>query len=383
VQSIRERGILEPLVIKQDGTIISGHRRWRAAAALKMEHVPCRMAEYADALDEQEAVIEFNRQRVKTFEQKWNEGQHRERIERERQEMLRRQKIGAARVGIEMVQQIAPSKTRDVVAEAVGFGSGENYRRAGKVMAAAASGNEKAQELVQKLNREETTVHAAFKEITASEKAAQRKAEDEHRVLLLPPREDRCRLIVGDLATVEIAPGSIDAIITDPPYPKEYLPLYGVLAERAALWLKPGGGLIAMAGQSYLPEILALITPHLQYHWMLGYMAFGPHTQLWQRNIMSGWKPVLWFVKGKYVGAKVFDVVRSDEQDKDHHEWGQSVSGTSVLIERFTRPGDVVLDPFVGGGATAVAALRLNRLFIGIDVDAAAIETTRARVVGL
>lgn len=38
------------------------------------------------------------------------------------------------------------------------------------------------------------------------------------------------------------------------------------------------------------------------------------------------------------------------------------------FIKLFTQPGDVVLDPFMGSGTTAVAAERLQRNFIGIEV---------------
>jgi DNA modification methylase len=37
------------------------------------------------------------------------------------------------------------------------------------------------------------------------------------------------------------------------------------------------------------------------------------------------------------------------------------------FVRLFTRPGDVVLDPFAGSGTTGVAALRLGREFVGID----------------
>ncbi|MFT4256482.1 MAG: DNA methyltransferase [Pseudoxanthomonas sp.] len=44
-----------------------------------------------------------------------------------------------------------------------------------------------------------------------------------------------------------------------------------------------------------------------------------------------------------------------------------------ALLDRIVRassnPGDVVLDPFCGSGTTGVAALRLGRKFIGIDMD--------------
>lgn len=43
-----------------------------------------------------------------------------------------------------------------------------------------------------------------------------------------------------------------------------------------------------------------------------------------------------------------------------------------AAIEAFTAPGDVVLDPFVGGGTTLVEALALGRHSIGVDISALA-----------
>jgi len=39
------------------------------------------------------------------------------------------------------------------------------------------------------------------------------------------------------------------------------------------------------------------------------------------------------------------------------------------FIKLFTKEGDVVLDPFIGSGTSAVAAKKLNRDYIGIDVN--------------
>ena len=40
-----------------------------------------------------------------------------------------------------------------------------------------------------------------------------------------------------------------------------------------------------------------------------------------------------------------------------------------VAIEMFTEPGDLVLDPYVGGGTTAVEALAAGRCAIGVDIS--------------
>jgi site-specific DNA-methyltransferase (adenine-specific) len=50
------------------------------------------------------------------------------------------------------------------------------------------------------------------------------------------------------------------------------------------------------------------------------------------------------------------------------------------FIELYTWRGDVVLDPFMGSGSTAVAALRTGRRYLGYDTDPVYVESARARV---
>ncbi len=50
------------------------------------------------------------------------------------------------------------------------------------------------------------------------------------------------------------------------------------------------------------------------------------------------------------------------------------------LIHMNTYEDDVVLDPFMGSGTAAVAAVRTNRRFVGYDTDAAYVAAARARV---
>jgi DNA modification methylase len=50
------------------------------------------------------------------------------------------------------------------------------------------------------------------------------------------------------------------------------------------------------------------------------------------------------------------------------------------FIELYTWRDDVVLDPFMGSGSTAVAAVRTGRHFLGYDTDPAYVEAARARV---
>ncbi|HUC13852.1 MAG TPA: site-specific DNA-methyltransferase [Acidimicrobiales bacterium] len=50
------------------------------------------------------------------------------------------------------------------------------------------------------------------------------------------------------------------------------------------------------------------------------------------------------------------------------------------LIELYTYRGDLVLDPFLGSGTTAVAAVRAGRHFAGYDLDASYVQLAEGRV---
>jgi site-specific DNA-methyltransferase (adenine-specific) len=50
------------------------------------------------------------------------------------------------------------------------------------------------------------------------------------------------------------------------------------------------------------------------------------------------------------------------------------------LIELYTYKGDVVLDPFMGAGSTAVAAVETGRRYVGFDTDATYIDIAKRRI---
>lgn len=53
------------------------------------------------------------------------------------------------------------------------------------------------------------------------------------------------------------------------------------------------------------------------------------------------------------------------------------------IVEASSNPGDVVLDAFCGSGTTAIAAEKLNRRWICIDISSSAIETALKRILSL
>jgi site-specific DNA-methyltransferase (adenine-specific) len=76
------------------------------------------------------------------------------------------------------------------------------------------------------------------------------------------------------------------------------------------------------------------------------------------------------------------DVCKSavNDNDKRFHSWGQSETGMADLVERLTKPGQLVCDPFLGGGTTAFVSLSLGRRFTGCDIDVESIDKTRQRI---
>lgn len=54
---------------------------------------------------------------------------------------------------------------------------------------------------------------------------------------------------------------------------------------------------------------------------------------------------------------------------EQHHPTQKPVALMEVLIRQSSNEGDIVLDPFAGGGSTLIAAKRLNRRYIGFEID--------------
>ena len=68
------------------------------------------------------------------------------------------------------------------------------------------------------------------------------------------------------------------------------------------------------------------------------------------------------------------------ESSNKSHSAVFPVALPSWFINLFTQPGDTVLDPFVGSGSTAVAALTLSRHYIGIDVIPEYVDLSHERI---
>lgn len=186
----------------------------------------------------------------------------------------------------------------------------------------------------------------------------------------------------GDFREVLADLHDIDAIITDPPYPHEYIPLLGDLAAWADKVLRPDGVLAVLMGQFWLPEVYRLLDGHRPYRWTACYLTPGNGYAAMARKVQTNWKPLLIYGGGPSMG----DIIRADGAGdaaaKSLHKWGQDYGAFHTIIERLTSRGQTVADPFMGSGTTLLAAHALGRHAIGCDVDPASVATARERLHG-
>jgi 16S rRNA G966 N2-methylase RsmD len=215
--------------------------------------------------------------------------------------------------------------------------------------------------------------------IQRDREAEQRRVDQARAEAASTPVETTVDIRHGDFREVLADLANVDAIITDPPYPKQYLPLLGALADWADKALAQDGVLAVLMGQTYLPEVYRLLDGRRPYRWTACYLTPGNAYASHSARVHSNWKPLI--VYGG--GPRFADVIRSDGQDadaKNNHRWGQDYGAFHIIIERLTERGQTVVDPFAGSGTTLLAAHALGRHAIGCDIDAHAIATARERV---
>lgn len=65
-------------------------------------------------------------------------------------------------------------------------------------------------------------------------------------------------------------------------------------------------------------------------------------------------------------------MLQNNMKDKDTriHPTQKPKSLLVWLLEKFTKPGETILDPFLGSGTTAVASIELDRQWLGIEQEA-------------
>ena len=140
----------------------------------------------------------------------------------------------------------------------------------------------------------------------------------------------------------------LDLILTDPPYPAEYLDCLNGLAEFAVYALTAGRFLVTMTGQTFPPDVMTrLAHPSMNYQWSMRINLQRVHASLAAQGDEPRQACAL-VRQGEYDGERVTDVVTPkhvDEQDTRYHEWGQGEDDVRRLLAAFAALGQSVCDP--------------------------------------
>lgn len=377
-ESLKTVGQLQPIGITPERELISGARRLAAAEKLGWKHIDAHVVTGLNgALSRLRAERDENTCRLNlSLSELAALGARLEKLARV-EAKARQREHGKTAPGKKKntggkLPQVFGGKSREVVAKGLGM-SGHTYER---LRAVCASGDAA---LIAEMDRA-GKVSGAYRKLVDKRRLAQAWKPSSSADVA-----ERFTLYRGALAAAgaKVAADSVDCIVTDPPYGAKHAALHDQLGEFAARVLKPGGSLVCMIGQTTLAENLASLAKHLKYQWILAYLTPGGQApRIWPRKVNAFWKPLLWFVKGDYVGNWVGDVCRAktNDNDKRFHRWGQSESGMIDILSRFALPDGLVCDPFCGAGTTGVAAVRLGCRFVGIDSDAAALKKAEIRI---
>jgi site-specific DNA-methyltransferase (adenine-specific) len=184
--------------------------------------------------------------------------------------------------------------------------------------------------------------------------------------------------------TAGLRPKSVNLILTDIPYGKDFLPQLDDLGRFAAEVLVAGGLFITFVGQFHLDRYFESFGKHLTYRWTIASTWERDANLIYPLGISSRWKPILLFSKGPYrrtTGRKT-DLLLMPHKEKGLHEWQQPVGSIEELIKNFSNPGDLIVDPCAGSFTTAIGCHSLSRRFVGCDSDGDCVRRGQERLAG-
>ncbi len=181
---------------------------------------------------------------------------------------------------------------------------------------------------------------------------------------------DSVRLICGDCREVLPTLGKVDAVVTDPPYGTEVTD-WDIAVDHETF------GAIVDAAKGYsaffysntrLVDVLTAIKATGRDAWVCVWHKLNAVG--FERRFAPQWVPVVIAYRGGGLPfwGQDFCTCPIVPQQIDHPTPKQ-LGVTEWVVRRASSECDTILDPFMGSGTTGVAAVKLGRRFIGIEIE--------------
>ena len=369
-EGIREK------ILTWNGFIIDGHNRYEIATRWDLDfETENKHFESEEAVKEWMILNQFGRRNLSNY-QRSVLALELEDVFKEKAKDNLKLSGGRGVKGKQISAEVKPIETRKELSKVASV-SHDTIAKVKKIQ-------EKApEEVKEKLRTGEVSINAAYKEIKKEEKKAEKENERDRLAEIGKNKKIEIDFRLGDFEEVfkDIPDGSIDCIITDPPYPKEFIEVWSKLSRFAKRVLKPNGYCISYSGQMHLPEVMKRMGENLDYYWSFALMHTGSRQLINGRSLFCGWKPILIYQNGfSKLKTPFDDFINGSGMEKKHHNWQQSEMELKHLIDNFTVEGDTILEPFAGSGTTILAALKNNRNVIGAEINEKSFNIAKQRI---
>lgn len=383
VHDIAENGQQVPIVVTDDGTVIDGHHRLKACQELGLVPV-VRTVEVAHP--EAEAIkANMLRRNLSPDQQSVVRHQQQTLAAKMAQDGMTQVEIGKA-LGVS--QQSVAKWAETFTTRSNGFRPDNRVKipkGEREVIAQRIDEGESLAQVAADYNVTHTAIRKTVNKVkAAAEEATARQADAE--TIQPDAQGDGWKMLHGDFRDrlTELPDGSVDLIVTDPPYPAESLPLWSDLSEVAARILKPSGVLLAMSGKIHLDEVMMRLGEHLAYGWVYMLPLERGLSRINGRNLMQGWKPWLAYSAGAWPSGSIEyadDRIDSGYREKSRYRWEQDPIGALRLLEIFDpQARGLIVDPFTGTGSFGVAALQHGSRFLGVELDSERFDGSVSRL---
>jgi DNA modification methylase len=200
------------------------------------------------------------------------------------------------------------------------------------------------------------------------------------------------QIITGDARELakDIPDQSVDMVFTDPVY--ENLDDYAWLAETAARVLKPEKACLVWCSSVKQYEVQPLMREHLTFVLQLTYTKVAKAYKVWGYKTFLWTTPCLWFQRDgdhfhedhAWLIDSVLDygnaVVSTAAPPAGTYKWHKNPEAYIRWLLAFTKPGDVVWDPFTGTGSLPLVCAEHGRHFIASEIVPEVAERARTRL---